>query len=81
MRRRKFEPDELVDAVAFGETIDRFRAVLDPTPHEIAGHAEIQRSVFAAGEHVNVIGHHDDRGYGLRLALASAKADGSHAPE
>jgi len=40
------EPDQLVDIVAFGETVDSFGAMLIGASHNIVGHAEVERAVF-----------------------------------
>ena len=52
-----FKPDKTADTITRRETRNGFVLVLINTTHEIARHAEIQSSVFATGEKIDVIRH------------------------
>jgi hypothetical protein len=68
-----FEPDQLVDALARRETFDGFGSMLVDTPHEVSGHAEIERTVLLADEKVDIVGHREHRGYGFRARAKGAR--------
>jgi hypothetical protein len=52
-----FEPHQLVDAVSRSEPFDRLCPMFVHSPHDIVGHAEIERAVLLAREEIDVIGH------------------------
>jgi hypothetical protein len=49
----KFVKDKLVNAIVFGEALDRFLFMFINAAREIAGHADIQRSIPLTCEDVN----------------------------
>lgn len=49
-----FEPNEAANVVAGGEAGEYLFLMLMGSPHKIACHAKVQRSLFSACEQVNV---------------------------